>query len=43
MTTNEQDFADTLTDNPDRIIEWCKKEIKAYQDLIKILEERKGL
>jgi len=33
-----QDFADTLKDNPKKIIAWAKREIKEYQKLIKILE-----
>ncbi len=36
-----QDFADTIKDNPDEIIEWCRNEIKEYEKLIKILEKRK--
>lgn len=35
-----QEFADTLKDNPKKIIEWCKKEIKEYEKLIKILEKK---
>ena len=33
-----QDFAETLKNNPKKIIEWAKREIKEYENLIKILE-----
>ena len=33
-----QDFAETLKNNPKKIIEWAKREIKEYEKLIKILE-----
>jgi hypothetical protein len=39
--TNAQDFADTLKNNHDEIIEWAKSEIAEYKKLIKILENRK--
>jgi len=35
-----KDFADTIKDNPEKIIEWAKREIIEYQNLIAILEER---
>lgn len=40
-----EEFADTIInrttkDNPKEIIKWAKSEIKAYQDLIKILEKK---
>jgi len=36
-----QDFADTIRDNPKKIIAWAKREIREYEKLIKILEKRK--
>jgi hypothetical protein len=35
-----QDFADTIKDNPEEIIAWCKREIAEYQSLIKILKSK---
>jgi len=35
-----QSFADTIKDNPQEIIEWCHREIKEYEKLIKILEKQ---
>lgn len=32
-------FADSLRNDPDKIIEFCKKEIAAYQELIDIMSE----
>lgn len=32
---------DAIKDKPEAIIKWCKNEIKEYQKLIKILENRK--
>ena len=37
---NAQDFADTIKDNPKKIIAWAKREIKEYEKLIKILERK---
>lgn len=34
-----QEFADTIKDNPKKIIAWVKREIKEYERLIKILEK----
>jgi len=39
--SREQDFADTLKDEPEEIIKWAKSEIEAYENLIKILEKQK--
>jgi hypothetical protein len=39
--SNAQAFADSIKDNPEKIIAWAKKEIKEYEKLIKILEKRK--
>jgi hypothetical protein len=36
--TSIEEFADTFRDNPKEIIAWAKREIKEYQNLIKILE-----
>jgi hypothetical protein len=36
-----QDFADSIQDNPEEIIAWAKREIREYESLIKILENRK--
>jgi hypothetical protein len=35
-----QDFAENLKNNPKEIIAWCKREIKEYQKLIKLLEKK---
>jgi hypothetical protein len=35
-----QDFADTIKDNPKEIIAWAKREIKCYNELIKILTKK---
>lgn len=35
-----QEFVDTIKDNPEEIIRWAEKEIKAYEKLIKILKKR---
>lgn len=35
-----ENFADSLKDNPKDIIAWCKREIKEYESLIKILEKK---
>lgn len=34
-----QEFADTIKDNPKKIIAWAKNEIKEYEKLIKMLEK----
>ena len=36
-----QDFADTIKNNPDEIIEWAKSEIAEYKKLIRILQKRR--
>jgi hypothetical protein len=38
--SSAQKFADSIKDNPKAIIEWCREEIKAYQELIKLLEKK---
>ena len=38
-TTVEEIF-DTIKDNPAKIIKWAEKEIKEYENLIKILKDR---
>jgi len=40
MSDTAKDFADTIKDNPQAIIDWAKREIKEYENLIAILEER---
>lgn len=35
-----QEFADSIKDNPKKIIAWAKREIAEYQKLIKILEKK---
>lgn len=40
--TPAQDFSETMKDNPKEIIAWAKREIKEYQALIKILEEKQS-
>lgn len=35
-----QEFADAIKNNPQRIIEWARSEIKEYKKLIKILEKQ---
>ena len=39
--SNIQQFADTIKDNPKKIIAWAKREIREYEKLIKILERKK--
>jgi len=39
MTKQAKEWYETLKDNPQEIIDWCKREIEAYQDLIKLIEE----
>lgn len=34
-----QDFADTIKNDPKKIIKWAKREIAEYQKLIKVLEQ----
>ena len=34
--------ADTIRDNPKKIIEWALSEIKEYEKLIKILQDREN-
>jgi len=34
-------FANTLTDDPKEIIAWAKREIKEYEELIKVFEKSK--
>lgn len=38
--SSAQEFADSIKDNSKEIIAWCKREIKEYKKLIKILEEK---
>ena len=33
-----EEFAETIKDNPEKIIAWARREIKEYESLIKILE-----
>jgi hypothetical protein len=40
--SNARDFADTIKDNPQKIIAWAKREIREYEKLIRILEARIG-
>jgi len=35
-----QEFADTIEDNPQELIEWALAEINEYKKLIKILKKR---
>jgi len=35
-----QKFADKTKDNPKEIIDWAENEIKAYQELIRILKKQ---
>ena len=37
--SDAQDFVDTIKDKPEEIIKWARKEIAAYEELIKILEK----
>lgn len=39
--TSVEEFADSIKDNPQEIIDWCRREIAEYEALIKILEKRK--
>ena len=36
-----QEFADTIQNNPKRIIAWAKREVSEYKKLIAILEKPK--
>lgn len=36
------EFVETIKSNPEEIIAWAKREIKEYEALIKILEEKKS-
>ena len=38
-TSSVQEFANTIKDNPKKIIAWARREIREYQKLIKILEK----
>ena len=38
--TSAENFVDTIRDDPQAIIEWAKREIKEYEELIEILEKR---
>ena len=42
MTNKEtaQDFADSIKDHPEKIIEWAEGEIECYQELIKIIKKK---
>jgi hypothetical protein len=40
--SESEKFADSIIDDPNKSIAWAKGEIKAYQELIKILEDRKN-
>jgi hypothetical protein len=40
LKSNVEQFADTIKDNPQEIIDWAKREISEYKKLIKILEKR---
>lgn len=35
-----QEFADTIRDNPQEIIDWAESEIREYESLIEILKKR---
>lgn len=36
--TPAEEFADSIKDNPQEIIDWAKSEIREYENLIEILE-----
>jgi len=38
--TKAQNFADTIKDNPQEMIKWCRSEIKEYEKLIEILKNK---
>ena len=38
-----QEFANTIKSDPKDIIKWARREIKAYEKLIKILEKKKDM
>jgi len=42
MTNKERakDFYKTIQTDPLAIIRWCKREIKAYEELIKLIESK---
>ena len=39
-TVAAQNFFDSLKDDPKAIIKWCRREIKAYEELIALLEKQ---
>lgn len=41
MKKQSKNFYAALKDDPKAIIKWCKEEIKAYEDLIKLVEGKK--
>ena len=34
-----ENFYNAFKDDPQAIIDWCRKEIEAYEELIKIIEK----
>lgn len=45
MTKNKaaNNFFESLKDNPQEIIAWCKEEINAYERLIELIENMSGV
>ena len=41
IKSSVQDFADTIKDNPKKIIAWAEREIREYRKLLKILRSKK--
>lgn len=41
MKKAAKNFYDTLKDNPEAIIAWAESEIRAYQELIKLVKKEK--
>ena len=41
--TSVEEFAETIQNNPKRIIAWAKREIEEYKKLIAILEKPKNV
>ena len=41
MKKEVEKFVDAIKDNPEEIIKWARKEIKAYEYLIKLIRKNR--